>query len=152
LLNAGSCGLHTLHNAIKGAFAPWKIDSLLHALHSHFYHTPARREDYKKITDSDKFPKKFCGTRWLENEPVAARALEIWPNIVEYLNATDNDSTHFVTLTSAAKDVFTLPRLHFFLSVASNFTKFLTIYQTDKPMMMFLCHDLKEVFTVCSFY
>ena len=126
----------------------WKLDSLLHALHSHFHHTPARREDYAKITGSSKFPKKFCGTRWLENEPVAKRALEIWPDILKYLDATENASNHFHMIKAAGKDHLTIPRLHFFLSIAKMFTPFLAKYQTDRPMMMFLYGDLKSLFTV----
>ena len=63
----------------------WGIDLLLKSLHSLFNETPARIEDYMKITESEVFPQQFCGHRWLEDKKVAERALEIWPNITAYV-------------------------------------------------------------------
>ncbi|ELU13766.1 hypothetical protein CAPTEDRAFT_209160 [Capitella teleta] len=70
----------------------------------------------------------------------------MWDNLDVYLSATENDSTHFQTLNEAVKDPLTFPRLHFFPSVASAFTPFLTRYQTDRPLIMFLYADLKALF------
>jgi hypothetical protein len=152
LLSVGSCGLHTLHNSVKGGFAIWNIAKLLHALHSHFYHVPARREDYVETTGSDLFPLQFCGHRWLENEPVATRALQMWDDLKKYLDSVDNDSSHYHTLKESMKDPLTIPRLHFFLSVSRMFTPFLCKYQTDRPVIMYLYSDLKSLFVVCILY
>ena len=61
---------------------------LLKSLHSLFNETPARREDYTKIIESEVFPQQFCGHKWLEDKKVAERALEIWPNITAYVTET----------------------------------------------------------------
>ena len=52
ILMVGSCGLHTLHNAMKAGFTAWQIDKLLRALHFLFHNVPAQREDYINITGS----------------------------------------------------------------------------------------------------
>ncbi|KAK0131540.1 hypothetical protein N1851_033715 [Merluccius polli] len=89
VLMVGSCGLHTLHNAMKAGFTAWQIDKLLRALHFLFHNVPARREDYTNITGSSCFPLSFCGHRWVENVPVAERVLEVWPMIQKYVDAAE---------------------------------------------------------------
>ena len=71
LVNVGSCGLHTVHNAVKAGFTMWQLDKLLRALHFLFHNVPARREDFTALTGSTCFPLPFCGHRWIENLPVA---------------------------------------------------------------------------------
>ena len=89
LLNVGSCSLHSVHNAFKtGAHASgWGVESVLSALHWLFSDSPARREGYTTITCSQIFPLKYYKHRWLENVPVAQRALDIWPNVCSYVKA-----------------------------------------------------------------
>ena len=41
--------------------------------------SPARRETFEKITESDVDPLPHCGHRWWENENCLHRAVEIWP-------------------------------------------------------------------------
>ena len=55
LLNVGSCSLHVVHGAFRNGMKQtnWGIDLLLKSLHSLFKETPARREDYMKITESE---------------------------------------------------------------------------------------------------
>lgn len=67
LVSVGSCGLHTLHNAVKAGFAMWQMYKLLQALHYVFHTVPARREDFSALTGSTSFPLPFCGHRWVEN-------------------------------------------------------------------------------------
>lgn len=78
----GTCGLHTLHNAVKAGFISWHMEKILRALHFLFLNVPARREDFINVTGSSTFTLPFCGHRWIENLPVAERALQIWPNIL----------------------------------------------------------------------
>ena len=63
----------------------WGIDLLLKSLCSHLHETPARREDYTKMTGSEVFPHQFCGCRWLEDKRVAERAVEMWPSLTTYI-------------------------------------------------------------------
>ena len=52
LINIGSCGLHIMHSAFKtGAQSTkWEISSFLSSLYYLFKDSPARREDFQKIT------------------------------------------------------------------------------------------------------
>lgn len=81
LLNIGSCGLHIMHNAFQAGSnaTTWDIEHTLNSLYWLFKDSPARRDDYTSITDSDIFPLKYCKHRWLENVPVLERAISIWP-------------------------------------------------------------------------
>ena len=65
LINIGSCGLHTIHGALKtGAEkANWKIKETLKEAFQVLHDTPARREDYESVTGSTIYPLYFCATR-----------------------------------------------------------------------------------------
>jgi len=87
LIDLGTCRLHTVHNAFKhgeGA-SGWKMKKLMSSLHKIFHEAPSRRADYMAHTVSVEkdFPMQFVGHRWVENAPVAKKAREIWPKIVE---------------------------------------------------------------------
>ena len=86
LLNVGSCGLYVVHGAFCTGCqsTDWKIDGFVRALWCIFHDSQARREDFTAVTGSTVFPLKFCATRWVEDEKVAQKAIEIWPNIEQY--------------------------------------------------------------------
>ena len=41
-----------------------------------------------EITKSNVFMLQFCSSSWVEDALVAERAVEIWPNVVKYVNET----------------------------------------------------------------
>nr|XP_043905538.1 uncharacterized protein LOC122784359 [Solea senegalensis] len=151
VLMVGSCGLHTLHNAMKAGFTAWQIDKLLRALHFLFHNVPARREDYTNITGSSCFPLSFCGHRWVENVPVAERFLEVWPMIRKYVDAAEAkkvqkpNTASYDLILAALGDPLLIPKLQFFLAIARSFNPFLQKYQTDEPVLPFLAKDLTEL-------
>ncbi|XP_073714812.1 uncharacterized protein [Misgurnus anguillicaudatus] len=151
LISVGSCGLHTLHNAMKAGFTTWQVDKLLRAMHYLFHNVPARREDYTATTGSSTFPRSFCGHRWVENVPVAERAVDIWPMLLTYIDAVQKkkvpnpNTASYDTILAARDDDLIIPKLQFFLSVARSFNPFLIKYQTDEPVLPFLAKDLKEL-------
>ena len=59
-----------------------------------FHDSPARRDTYITINQSDQFPLMFCQTRWVEEVPVATRALEFWSFVVAVVE-------HFQALPSS---------------------------------------------------
>ena len=87
LLDVGSCSLHVIHGAFRTGMKQtgWGIDLLLKSLYSHLHETPARREDYTKMTGSEVFPLQFCQHRWLKDKRVAERAVEMWPSLKTYI-------------------------------------------------------------------
>ncbi|XP_048038404.1 uncharacterized protein LOC125263457 [Megalobrama amblycephala] len=151
LVNVGSCGLHTLHNALKAGFTMWQMDKLLRALYYLFHNVPARREDFTALTGSYTFPLPFCGHRWIENVPVAERAVQVWPMVMMYVDAVKqkklpNPSTaSYDTIEAAQADPLMIAKLQFFLAISRTFSLFLTNYQTDEPVLPFFAKDLSEL-------
>ncbi|XDV11176.1 hypothetical protein PO909_000186 [Leuciscus waleckii] len=151
LISVGSCGLHTVHNSFKTGFSAWNIEKLLRAMHYVFHNVPARREDYTKLTGTSLFPLPFCGHRWVENLPVAERAIEVWPKLKEYVEAVrrkelpNPGTSSFDTIEAANKDPLILAKLQFFMALSRTFCPFLKKYQTDEPVLPFLCRDLTEL-------
>lgn len=89
LLNSGSCGLHTIHNAFRSGWPElsWDIQHAFSSLYWLFKDGPAWREDYTQLTGSGLFAKRFCQTQWVGNAEVASRALEMWPHVEQYVTA-----------------------------------------------------------------
>ena len=151
LLNVGSCSLHVIHGAFRNGMKQtnWGIDLLLKLLHSLFNETPARRENYTKITENEVFAQQFCGLRWLEDKKVAERALEIWPNITAYVTETLKKPTtqiptasSFATVRSAVQNHLTIAKLQFFVSTASIMKPYLQVFQSDAPLLPFVTSEL----------
>ena len=82
-VNIGSCGQHILHGSFKTGFtdgADWNVHKILKSLYWLFHDSPARRDVFRKEGGSEEFPLMFCGTRWVEDQCVADRALMLWEN------------------------------------------------------------------------
>ena len=92
-VNIGSCGIHTVHNSFKAGVVAteWSISPLLSSLYYHFKDSPARREDYVKVTGNSQLPLKFISHRWLENVVVSERALNSWRIIEAYVKAVQEN-------------------------------------------------------------
>ena len=129
LINVGSCSLHVVHGAFRSdeSKTKWGIDTLLKALHNLFDESPAKREDYTKITGSDIFPLPFCSHRWLKDKSVAERALQIWPQITAYISETLKKpksqiptSKTFSTVSSAPQDSLITAMLEFLYQLQSS--------------------------------
>ena len=83
----GSCGLHIVHGAFKtGVIATnWELDKVFLAMLKLLNDSPARRDVYKTVNGTNEFLLHFCKTYWVEDEPVAACAIDVWPNIVQLI-------------------------------------------------------------------
>ena len=79
LLNIGTCGLHTIHGSLKAAVKAmdWSIGKVLKAMWKILDETPARRDIFEKITETNVYPLPYCGHRWCENEDCIHRE-NIW--------------------------------------------------------------------------
>lgn len=118
LLNIGTCGLHTIHNAFKVAITStgWEIMAFLRALYNLFKNSPARRSDYTQLSQSTSFPLKLCAVRWVESGPVTERAQKILPNIIKYVNEVPKQPTShsFRIVKEKVKDNLLPAKLAFF--------------------------------------
>ena len=85
LLPTGSCGLHSIHLAFKTGenSTDWGVKKILKAIYQIHHDSPVRRADFSEVTGSEQFPLPFCGTRWIKDQKVALRAIEIWDNVCQ---------------------------------------------------------------------
>lgn len=155
LLETGSCSLHIIHGALSTGIqkSGWNLGKLLRAMFNLFDSAPARREDYTSVTKSTVFPKSFCTTRWVEDKDVAERAIEIWPNIIKFVSHLDKkkksevpscESYHTVA-DAVHKDPLVVAKLEVLITVANEIKPFLTLFQTENPMVPFLSTHLEKV-------
>ena len=103
-------------------------------------HRPEER--HIRVSQSELFPKKFCPTRWTENQAVVMRAIEIWENlqktIKEFSSLPKNNRLQcksYDTLLSYVSDPLMKVKFQFFKDQASHLEGFLQKYQTDGPIM-----------------
>lgn len=147
-VNIGSCGLHRMHLAYRAGVesSKWGIGSILSSLWYLFHDSPARREDFILLTSAKLMPLKFCSHRWVENSIVLQRAIDIWPNILLYIQSFKTGDKQknkpsinsFCVIEKAADDVYTLAEFHFLLSVANQIEPYLKQFQSDTPMLPFV--------------
>jgi len=155
LLNIGSCGLHIVHGAFKHGVAAsgWSVDEFLMSLHWIFKDTPTRREDYEKVVKNSNppYPLKFCKTRWIENGPVVERAIAVFHDVQNYIKAVENKTVNspntksFQCVKECCGDPLMVAKMSFYLSVVKQIAPFLTLYQSDKPMLPFVVKDLYDM-------
>ena len=96
----------------------------------------------------------FCATRWHEDESVAKRALDLWPNIVKIVGHWEKlckssrpNNKSYETLTKYYQDKAFPLKLQYFKDVAGHLKDFLTIMQVDVPMVPFLEETLVDLIT-----
>ena len=87
IMNVGLRGLHVVHGAFKtGAEATgWQLEEILKAMQKLLNDSPARRDLYIKLNQTDEFPLMFCSTTWVEDAPVASHAMVVWKNIAKVI-------------------------------------------------------------------
>ena len=87
LEDIGSCGLHVISGALHTGVVKneWPIDKVLRGMFKLLNKSPARRAEYLRTSGNSLYPEKFCPTRWVENESVAQRGIEIWDGFVKYI-------------------------------------------------------------------
>ena len=89
LLPNGSCCLHSIHLAFKTGknSTDRGVKKIVKAVYQILHASPARRADYIEVTGSEQFPLPFGGTRWIEDQKVSLRAIEIWITYVKYVDS-----------------------------------------------------------------
>ena len=153
-INVGSCWLHIVHRAFKiGTTATgWHIDNLLKSMWCVFSDSPAKKDDYMKVSTTKKLPLSFCATRWVEDVPVAERAIVIWTNMKMYISQIcagpkskilKNHS--IVSLQGHVNDPFIKAKLQFFVTVAKIPCPFLEVFQSKRPILQFMAEYLQDI-------
>ena len=156
LLQLGSCSLHIINGAFKKGFdngTKWEMKKILNAMYKFFYDAPARRGAYIRESRSQTFPKRFFSVRWVENDEVAERAIEVWPNVCKTIkwfklqpsSKQPKKNFQYEVLGKYFENVEVIARFHFFRDISEILNSYLVTMQTDKPMVPFLCDRLIEV-------
>ena len=114
------------------------IGSLLRSMFYLLRDSPARRDDFTTVTRSTLFPLKFCGTRWLDDVPVAERERALQ----QVQRAKSRRYSHSTMLSSIYRMRSHQQKLHLFVCIAKILTPFLQKFQTYKPMAPFLREEL----------
>ena len=93
----------------------------------------------------------FQHFRWVEDQKVSERILEIWPSVIKIMNhwmflppSKQPKCKSVEVVKGAIKDPFTVAKLKFFSSIAGLLQSYLTIYQPQKPLIPFLYDDLQS--------
>ena len=87
---------------------------------------------------------------WVENTLVANRALLVLSHVQQYIDTIIREPKVYTVLSNKSFDiikegcqtVLRPAKLFFFESVVSQFNRFLVQYQTDRPIVPFLCRHL----------
>ena len=155
IVDVGSCGLHVVHGAFQtGVKATgWNLEKVLKAMWKMFNDSPARRDLYIQLNTSDVFPLMFCQTRWVEDEPVAVRAIQVWQYVVNVIKHFQTlckskqpaNNKSYDTLVDYHNDVFMKVKFQFFIDIAGMMCSYLKQFQTDNPMMLFVPEILEGV-------
>ena len=78
LIDLGTCGLHTVHNAFKHGekASDWQLKKLMSSMSKIFHEAPERHADYKTVIDAieNDYPMQFITHRWVGNDVVAKKA------------------------------------------------------------------------------
>ena len=155
LFDVGSCGLHSIHGSFPTGVKSTESElaKVLKGMWKLFNDSPARRDTYIKLNRTDQFPRMFCQTRWVGDEPVASRAMSVWPFVVAVIehfqtlppSKQPRDNKSYDILVKYHKDCTMLFKFQFFIDIANVLSPFLKQFQTDDPVMPFMSGTLDKM-------
>ncbi|CAG0890165.1 unnamed protein product [Cyprideis torosa] len=122
----------------------------------------SRQGEYLAVVgETQKFPKKYCATRWTENVQVPDRALEMLPALKKYVDIVESNtgveidgvitklsvprSKSFIVIKEAVKNPRLEPRLWFFRSLFSEVLEYLTKFQCGQQVDFFMYGELLQI-------
>ena len=94
----------------------------------------------------------FQHFRWIEGQKVSEIIVEIWPSVIKIMNhwmplpPSKQPKISYEVVKGAIKDPFTVAKLKLFNFTAGCLKPYLTIYQSQKPLIPFLYDDLQGLY------
>ena len=83
---------------------------------------------------------------------MAEKAIFIWKNVIKYINIVLSGPkkkipkcASFSELSEAIKDPLVIAKLHFFVNVAKLLKPYLTLFQSEKPLVPFIGKELGKI-------
>ena len=154
IIDLGTCSLHVIHGAVGTGLsaAGWDVKAYLTSTYYLFNGFPSRRGKYKDINknnkESDRFPAKFCSSRWIENEHPAKVAIQILSNIKNFVESVKlTKSKTYKKVVELLKNPMIQAELGFFQGISHEVEIYLTKFQTTKPMVPFIYGELYDLIT-----
>lgn len=159
LVLIGSCNLHIVHNSFEHGLHQidnWEIPEFLDAVFKYFHKYAARKEDFEEIQDlleieHNEF-KRYVNSRWLSLVPVVQRVLQQYEALKHYFlellpkkKDANIDGYYAKKILQTLRDPMTPVRLHFLMSVGNLYSKFVTLMQSDRPLIHVLYDELTEL-------
>ena len=93
-----------------------------------------------------------CEFSWVQNKKVTERLLHVWDDMKQGFAYWEKlpklkrpPSKSYETMKKAIGDLFIVSKLHFFTYVSGLVEPFLTLFQTDKPMIPFVYISIKDL-------
>ena len=90
--------------------------------------------------------------RWVEDKKVSDRIIKIWPSIVKIVNywsslppSKQPKCKSYNVLKDAMKDLSVVAKFNFFSFLAGRLLPYLTCYQSQKSMILFLHEDIQQL-------
>jgi hypothetical protein len=159
LVDIGTCSIHKVHNAFGEALSAtlWETDSIIIDIYQWFKLSAARREDYKEIQKILDIPEhtflRYVQCRWLSLLPALQRVLEQWDGLTEYFlkyliekQPEACKVERYKRLSQFFTSTASKPRLLFLVNAALLFQGFLTLFQTEGPLIHLLYDRLVELY------
>ena len=151
----GPCGLHVISGALQTGVkaAERDIEKVLNSVYKFLHKVPLRRADYLKLADTKLFPHGFSPTRWVENDVVADRGIQIWNVIVKLIKFIlkklesygPKDNKLFDNLEQHYNNPLIKVKLHLFKDIAFILHEFLVTFQSDNPMAPFVGMEIARI-------
>ena len=156
LLNIGTCGLHTVHGSLKAAVKSmdWSIGKVLKDKATVLNDSPARRDIFEKVSESNTYLLPYRGHSWCENKDCLQLADQIWPvmrTFIKYLiklpkskQPGRGEGKRFAVLKKIVDDLLIQAKMKLIEYLANKLNELLRGFQTDQPMLPFLCDTLQK--------
>ena len=174
LLPFDPCNLHKCHNGFHKDILEYgqEVESLAFNLNAWFKATPCKREDFMHVvaelqnkeifevfSRNEALLSRHVETRWLTFVPALAKVEQRWEEIRKYFleflptnkyfkKGTEKNSRYKRVSTYFKEEKFILVQLSFIIDVASPFTRFLRMFQSEGPFVHILFKEMKHLLKV----
>ena len=155
LAEIGSCSLHIVYGSLNASVnaSHWKVNEVMKKIWKILSDSPAQRHIYLMSSISGILSQRFCGSRWVENEDTAEKAILVWPYIVPFIkhflalcsSKRSKNNKSFDKLAQSVNAKLMIIKLTFFKEVAHLLNEFLRPFQMDNPVVPFLCDLLRRL-------
>ena len=156
--------LHVVHNTFHAGIESLgqEVEQLAFDLHAWFKNAPCKEEDFQKLSENtnivdESLILRHVSTRWLTLAPTLERILVRWADAIRYFiqylpqqkeyKKTLPNNRRYSRIVKALKDneKETLVEIKFLVGIAPIFTKYLTMFQSEGPLVHCIFGQMKVV-------